>query len=80
MQLSLSTLVSVALMLALPTVAFPRMDPEAMKRWERRQNCNDGNQIPRKFIQPKPLADGNVLKPIPGASFIELLITVANSF
>jgi len=68
MQLSLSTLVTVALMLAIPTAAFPRMDPEAMKRWERRQSCNAGVQTPRKFVSPKPLPDGNVLTPIPDAA------------
>jgi hypothetical protein len=66
MQLSLSTLVSVSLLLVTPVVAFPRFDVESVKRWERRQNCNAGVQIPRKFVQPKPLPDGNKLKRIPG--------------
>jgi hypothetical protein len=65
MQLSLA-LVTIALMLASPAVAFPRFDAESLQHWERAVNCNDGVQTPRKFVSPKPLPDGNTLKAIPG--------------
>ena len=68
MQLSLTSLVTVALMLVSPAVAFPRFDAEALQRWERSVKCNDGVQTSRKFVMPRPLPDGNTLKQIPGMS------------
>lgn len=65
MQPSLAKLISLALLVVSPVAAFPRMDAETIKIWERAA-CKDGHQTPRKFVQPKPLKDGNTLKRIPG--------------